>query len=169
MRAALEASLADDALLRVVRKKLPDIGLADLRESLGRTELTVRSQSVPLPSNPVCDGKQPEAPKPGHQATTAVSIAALIAAGLVTPPLALEKTYKGVMLKATIESDGTISCLGKLYESLSAAGGAALRAAGSDPDAKSTACNGWAFWQYADPMTGHRRPIDDLRQQYLHA
>jgi hypothetical protein len=70
-------------------------------------------------------------------------------------------------LTATIESDGTISCLGKPYESLSAAGGEALRAAGTDPDGKAPACNGWAFWQYADPMTGLRRPVDDLRQQYL--
>jgi hypothetical protein len=85
----------------------------------------------------------------------------------VQPPLALEKTYKGVKLKATIETDGRVCFGDEICDSLSAAGGMARKSAtGSSSSEPPPATNGWRFWLYRN-AAGELRSIDDLRQQHL--
>jgi hypothetical protein len=166
VREAIEESLSGDGFLEVIREKVPDIGASDLRESLGRATVSLRPLRVSPPSSVAGEGQGPGSTT-RRSARIAVGIAALVSEGLIDAPLALEKTYRGVTLNATIESDGTVTCLGKRCQSPSAAGGEALRAARGDPVGKAPACDGWVFWQYHEPKTGRLRPLDDLRQQYL--
>ncbi len=57
---------------------------------------------------------------------------------------------------------------GQSYDSLSTAGGLACKSVVGAPEGHEyPQTNGWIFWQYLDPQSGHLLPIDSLRQQYL--
>jgi hypothetical protein len=80
----------------------------------------------------------------------------------------LEKQYKGIHLKATIQKDGSIVVDGVAYDSLSKAGTMARKAVlGKAQESRGPATNGWIFWQYRDPKTGALREINALRKEYL--
>ena len=168
VKVALEALLSDqDAQLsRMVHKRCPELTLSEVRESLRRATVSLHFPEVTVPGAPV------EVPPPGqgtpnpHKKTPhpiVSSLADLIAAGLIEPPLSLECIYKGVRLEATVEADGCVRHGGQSYDSLSLVGGMAKRSVvgGDDPPAT----NGWDFWRYCDPETGELRPIGDLRQR----
>lgn len=92
----------------------------------------------------------------------------LIQAGLCQTPLQLEREYKGVHLKAVIQSDGTVSVSGEVYDSLSTAGGMARKSVIGSPAGKAyPRTNGWTFWKFRDTETGRLIEIDVLRQKYL--
>lgn len=157
-------------LARLVHKRSSELSLGDVRESLQRAQLQVHfPMAAPSASQgPLTSGLQTLAPKPAFPHS--VELQDLIDAGLVQPPLALEKTYKGVQLAATIEADGRVRCCGEVCDSLSAAGGMARKSAlGASSDEPAPATNGWKFWLYRDVASGDLCSIDDLRQQYLQA
>jgi hypothetical protein len=160
---AFEDLLANDGLLKVIRKKLPEVGLTDLRESLARTTVCIRSPSVPSPGVQGNDGEELGAVGASGPTKVGSDLAAVVDAGLVVFPLTLQRTYKGALLEATVECNATITCLGQSYRSLSRAGGEARRSVSGNQGGKCPATNGWTFWQYADPKTGQLRPIGDLR------
>jgi len=87
------------------------------------------------------------------------TLASLIAAGLLKPPVTLMRTYKGKELSATILPTGKVR-VGKVeYDSPSTAAVAALRAA---TGVERTA-NGWDFWRV--PSTdGGRVPLASFRR-----
>ena len=89
----------------------------------------------------------------------------LIKAGFITPPLEIEREYRGIRLKATIEQKGEIIFNGRSYHSLSTAADMARRSVRGGPSNPST--NGWEFWHYYDAETGEWKSIDFLRQRYL--
>lgn len=98
----------------------------------------------------------------------------LIREGLIDPPLTVSTPYKGKVLVATIESDGTVQFNGKVYPTLSAAAGAARSTVIGHPTYRGQQrpypqTNGWTFWMYFDYDTGRLEPIDRLRRQYLKA
>jgi len=171
--ATLEALFAseDPSLANLVRRRSRELTLAEVRDSLRRVHVQVHFPEVaptaaePLAADPLNAKAQTERqPQEGR----AVVVADLIAAGLIRPPLQLEKTYKGVRLKATIEQDGQVHWEEKGYDSLSSAGGMARKSIIGAPEGREyPQTNGWTFWQYRDPESGRLRPIDDLRQQYL--
>jgi hypothetical protein len=95
-----------------------------------------------------------------------VTLAMLIQAGELEAPPALEKKYKGQLLKSRLEKDGQVR-LGKiLYASPSMAAGMArasvigLRDNGTPPPT-----NGWTFWSYRT-SDGRRELLDDARKRY---
>jgi len=170
VKSTLEKLFAEEngPLARLVHKRSSELSLGDVRESLQRAQLRVHfPMAAPAVSQgPFVPSLQVSAPKPAH--SHGVELQDLINAGLVRPPLLLEKMYKGVQLEATIEADGRVRCVGEVCDSLSAAGGMARKSAlGASPDEPAPATNGWQFWLYRDVVSGELRAIDDLRQQYL--
>ena len=116
---------------------------------------------------PAHDSTAP-APKTPH--SYAVQLADLIEAGLLQPPFALTKTYKGVTLEAVIKAGGGVRFAEEIYDSLSSAGGMARKSVVGAPEGHEyPQTNGWTFWLYRDADSAQLRPVDDLRQRYLQA
>jgi hypothetical protein len=89
----------------------------------------------------------------------------LISHGLITPPFDIETRYKGQLLSAVIEADGSVTWSGGRYESLSLAGGMARKSiVGAPPGRDYPPTNGWTFWRYRRE-DGTLRPIDGLRRE----
>ena len=159
----------DDSLARLIHKHAGELGLAEVRESLQRAHVQVAFPAMPLAGS--MDGHRPPAPVPTSAKTPrsyAVQLADLIEAGLLQPPLALEKNYKGVTLEAVVEAGGRVRFAGESYSSLSTAGGMARKTLVGAPEGRDyPQTDGWTFWQYLDPQSGQLLPVDSLRQQYL--
>ena len=177
VRVALEDlfSNEDPALLKLIRKKTPELAPAEIRESLRRATIGVHYPEVSLPPAPpdIVTASEPLASLPEGEVKSPVRSGAeltdLIAGGLIVPPLQVEKRYKGASLEATIVQSGQVVWGGTSYDSLSYAAGMARKSVIGAAEGRA-ACpptNGWVFWQYRDPETGRLCYIDELRQQYL--
>lgn len=166
VRVAIEEMFGPEpvsGLVNAIRRQCQVLSPKDIRASLGRARISLDFPQVTAPS-PGLPHKVD--PKRTPTATSGISQHDLIKAGIINLPLTLERTYKGQVLEATLTTEGCIIHAGETFDSLSAAGGSAMRAVlGS---VKPPACNGWGFWHYRDP-TGKLVPIDVLRQQYLKA
>jgi hypothetical protein len=160
----------DPSLVRLIRNRLPNLSPSDIRLSLSRSRVHIDfpvieptghgSDQVPVRPKPPDDRQR-------HPKRIDVSLAAILDAGVVQPPVELTKTYKGHRLTARIEPDGRVTCLGVTYGSLSLAASHARQSVlGAAHGAKPPATNGWTFWQFTD-HDGKTREIDVLRQRYL--
>ena len=176
VRVALEDlfSTEDPALIRLIHKKTPELAPVELRESVRRATIGVHFPEVSLPPAPpdlVTAGESLPSPPGGEvkpPVRVGVELTELIVAGLIVPPLQVEKHYKGVRLEATIKQSGQVVWDGTSYDSLSTAAGMARKSViGATEGRAYPQTNGWAFWQYQDPETGRLCYIDELRQQYL--
>jgi hypothetical protein len=185
VRAALESLLADQdgGLARLIQKKVPALTPADIRSSLKRAKIRI---DFPIPSTPA----QPDSPRlangaaPGENAATSrheaskkawetmkamadASLQNLIGAGLIKPPLELEREYKGVRLTAVIETSGKVVFSGEAYDSLSTAAGMARKSVVGAPEGRPfPPTNGWTFWQYRNEL-GDLQELDHIRKRYL--
>ena len=179
VKAALEDVFLgeDPGLTRIIRKRLPELAPGEIRDSLRRATVRVefpvlntasatRSRQIAEQTHaPSDEGEKKSTRSP---VMVGVTISDLIAAGLISPPLRLERTYKGVQLEATIEQDGKVRFEQSTYDSLSMAGGMARKSVVGAPEGRDyPQTNGWTFWQYRNAETGTLHPIDELRQQYL--
>jgi predicted type IV restriction endonuclease len=185
VRLAFESLLGEDdvALIRAICKKASGVTPSEARASLKRAKITI---DFPLPkvlelsgapivptvtAKPAASATRREAGKKARETMTAMAEATLpnlVAAGLVKPPLELERTYKGVRLTASIQPNGTVSFGSRTSLTLSAAGGIARKSVlGTSPQDPPPATNGWIFWQFRDSKTGKLREIDSLRQEFL--
>ena len=97
-----------------------------------------------------------------------VLVGGLIEAGVIVPPLKLERMYLDRRLKAQIEPDGTVLCMGRAFHTLSSAASHArdtcteLLGEGSHQ----LSSNGWAFWQFRN-KEGELESIGSLRRRFL--
>lgn len=181
VKTTLEDLFADEsgALARLVRKHSTDLTLGEVRESLRRAQLQVH---YPVVGATPAMGKDAVAAERHGEAFSratvrseakspvnyAIHVQDLIDAGLLQPPLALERAYKGVRLEATLEADGRVSFDGQCYDSLSTAAGMARKSViGPPPGRAYPQTNGWTFWCCTDGADGTPMPIDDVRQAYL--
>ncbi len=91
----------------------------------------------------------------------------LIAAGLVKPPLVLNKAYLGQQLRAEVQADGSVTFNGTRYSSPSMAAAMAREEVkgGPPPDRPRWQTNGWTFWLFRDD-DGEWQPLDLLRRRY---
>jgi predicted type IV restriction endonuclease len=159
----------DAALVRMIVKRTQDLQLGEVRDSLRRADLTVRFPVSATVARPAQLGlqeapasfKDEANPSSAPARTGRTKIRELLAAGIVQAPREIEVTFKGQRFTATIESDGLIHFDGQTYSSPSHAGGTVRnKVNGPPPDGRPYwSTNGWTFWHYKDPVTGHPQPI----------
>jgi hypothetical protein len=180
-RALGELLQNDDArLIRLIRKRTPELTPSEIRESLKRADIRIDFPVVSVSSQSLGrdevedEGTSPvevvEKTKDGQKTLNipGVKVSDLIRTNFVEPPLKLEKLYKGAHLEAEIQHDGTIVFDGETYRSLSLAASFARKSIIGAPEGrKYPQTNGWVFWKYRDWETGRLEEIDLLRQRYL--
>lgn len=178
---------ADADLLKLVTRGSSGLTEKDVRASLVRARIAV---TIPVDTRPLPVVRQgtrstADAAAGGTRATirlakssaavvtagrklyVGVTLADLIAAGIVVAPLELRRTYKGVEVKARIEADGSVTFNGQRLESPLAAGSmACARVRGVDPVSDPVATDGWSFWRFVD-TNGTEKTIGALRERYL--
>jgi hypothetical protein len=170
----------DDAgLIRLIKRKTPELTPSDIRESLKRADIRIDFPVVSISSQSSAREVEGEVTPPVDvvekteeaQKTLnipGVQVIDLIQANLIEPPVKLEKEYKGRHLEAEIQPDGTIVFDGETYNSLSLAASFARKSIIGAPEGrKYPQTNGWVFWKYRDRETGRLEEIDVLRQRYL--
>ncbi|MFN8422063.1 MAG: type I restriction enzyme HsdR N-terminal domain-containing protein [Anaerolineae bacterium] len=188
----------DPGLVRLVQKRVPSLKPSDVRDSLRRADIRVafpsaaaldapprraaRPAKVAAPARSVAPSVTPAAPAPvsppmhaADEPTTRsaprrsdVTLADLIAAGHIRPPLRLEKDYKKTLFTASVLADGRVAFGDAVYDSpSSAAGHARMTIVGRDEKWGVPPTNGWAFWRCQDPTTGQMVELDTLRQRLL--
>lgn len=158
----------DPRLVKIISKELKKcLKPAAIKESLRRLGI---SFNLPI----IHDSSNSRIPKVANSSIKQKSktpkmlnvvINDLIKAGLIAPPLELERKYKGANLKATILPDGSVMFEGKKYNSLSTAGANARKSVvGSISNLQ---VNGWTFWKFKDKKSGKMIYIGNLRGLYL--
>ncbi len=89
----------------------------------------------------------------------------LVVSKLITPPLQLQKTYKGRTFTARLQADGRVTYNEETFDSLSVAAGMARAAViGAPAGRKYPQTNGWTFWRFKD-ADGQWKLMDSLRQR----
>jgi hypothetical protein len=171
----LQAAIADlvgpepaPSLVRLVRKRVPGLALAQIRDGLARMEVRFDIPSAPRLSERKLPAVAP--PKEGQAAKGTpwrnVTMTDLLAEGVLKPPVDLQRSYKGKLLTARIELDGKISFGGDRYDSLSTAAGQARRTVIGSPEGRLyPQTNGWTFWQFVDD-DGRWQQVDVLRRRF---
>lgn len=164
------SGVPDPSLVNLVKKKGRGLSAKDVRASLARVRVEMNfppevSGPKSVPSPPARKGSTRRAGrKPPEQ--FAVTLSDLIAAGLIVPPLALSRKYKGQEFSAQVEADGRVRFRGKLYDAPSAAAGEARKSViGAPAGQKLPPTNGWSFWRFRD-ASGKTRELKDLREDY---
>lgn len=173
VQATFETLLQDDGgeLARFLRKRMPELSPAEIKESLRRADVRVSFPVLPAAAgihalSAPSDDKTPVQHKPRPAGGKRVRPLDLLEKGIVKAPFALEAVYRGVSVTATIIQDGTVAMNGSVFGSLSAAGGAAkATVTGAAADQPLPATDGWTFWQYRDGDTGTLCPVARLRGQ----
>ena len=161
----------DASLVRLLKRRITDLSSRHIEESLRRVRPRFDFPVEPIGEPPPSASTRKERPQPSRrtQLRKLVTIADLVAAGIIQPPLELHKTHKGQHLTARVEANGTITVNGQPCTSPSTAGGVAAMAAGTRklaPGEKLPHIDGWNFWQFTD-ADDQSKPIDALRQRYV--
>jgi hypothetical protein len=161
------------SLIRLLRRRVEGhLSAPAIGASLKRVNVQVDFRTEPIISRGDGESRTRTArdSKGGRrrgQAFSGVSLRDLIEAALIKPPIELEKTYKGRHLTARVESDGSVTCLGQTYDSLSmAAAMARFSIIGAPRSRKYPQTNGWTFWHVRNEQ-GEIVPVDVFRQRYL--
>ena len=171
VKTALDTIFSGDGDLLVVnyiKGKADSLTVDEIRSSLRRCRPTF-DYPVPTDVSQLPGGKKRVKPTGKGQVTHKagdVSLVDLIEAGILTPPVALERMYKGQFLKARINADGTVQFGKDSFNSPSMAGGMAKASViGFKPDGNPPATNGWSFWRYKG-VDGKAVALDVARQQF---
>src|SRR5688572_842442 len=173
----------DPSLVRLLNRKLPSLSPAEVRAGLSRIVVNLDvpdspestaerpsvSRSVERRTGKVRSAERPTEHGDGEAEASSwqsVTIQDLITAGLIRPPLELQKTYKGHHLTGRLEADGRVTCLGQTFDSLSTSAGIARASViGTPTGRKYPQTNGWVFWQFRDG-DGMVKRLDVLRQRF---
>jgi hypothetical protein len=171
VRSTLEALFtpeADEAVVRLLRRRLPELTRKQIRGALARLRFGPVPETVSVAgSRPVREDRVGESGRVFGEGTpwNKVTLGDLIEAGFMRPPVELSKRYKGRLLTARIEPDGRVTFGDVTYGSLSIAASMARRSViGVPPGRAYPQTNGWTFWQYRD-RDGELRYVDELRRQ----
>jgi hypothetical protein len=148
-------------LTRKVNERLPDGAVS--QELIGRWLREAFSEPAVPPRLVPADAPAPPGPEPSQPTPAAgpgVTLADLIGAGILTPPLNLFRVYKGKRLEATLLAGGAVEFQSQRYGTCSAA----AEAARATVTGRQMHTNGWTFWQYQDAGE-KRRMLADARMQ----
>jgi len=158
---------AHKGLIRLIRSRFSDLKPREIAESLRR--LDVRIDSITT-SDPTVHARQTAPKRPGGEKKRkqkshvdyGVTLADLISAGLLVPPLKLFRRYKGTMLEATLLADGAVEYEQQRYATCSAA----AESARATVSGRRMNTNGWSFWQYRD-ADGNKFTLEVPRKRLL--
>jgi hypothetical protein len=155
-------------LVNYVGGKTKNLTAQEVRASLARCEVTLDFPIPPITEEkPIVKAARRTGTKSGSPAQYEATLLDLIKAGLLQPPVSLEREYKGKLLTARIEKDGRVQFGKDVFDSLSTAAGAArATVVGLRTDGRYPHTNGWSFWRMQGPG-GRPMPVDDARQRYL--
>ncbi len=157
----------EGSLVRLIRKRTQELKPAEIRDSLKRADVRIDFPVLTMPLEQPGAGQGALRSK-GKRAASRVELRDLIEAGIIDPPLVLEKDYKGVDLEAVVQQDGTVLYDGEAYDSPSTAGGMARKSVIGAPEGRPyPQTNGWVFWRFRHPESGELHKLDVLRQRFL--
>jgi hypothetical protein len=169
VRSVIESLFANNAtrLVELINAELKNLSLDEVQASLRRCELRVEfpveieallSDANPRPYNKRAE--RPVAVSGGGGAT----LKDLIDHGILKAPAELVRDYKGHRLSARVERDGSVTCLGRRFDSLSqSASAACATVVGKSANGDLPAANGWVFWKVTGP-DGKLVLINDIRR-----
>jgi hypothetical protein len=138
-----EGSVSEELIGRWLRDAFPDPAVLPRPVSAGSSSPGL--EPPPFPPPPV----HPE-----------VTLADIIRAGVLVPPVKLFRIYRGTKLEATLLPDGKVEFHQHVYDTCSAAG----EAARNSVTGKRHNTNGWTFWQYQG-VDGNTLQLRDARSQ----
>ena len=168
-------STADRGLVRLIRRATRTTnGLTpkEIADSILRLNFSIES---PLGWNPITSTRQQTAPPPREKVRPkkpaktnnakrdfGVSLSEIIGAGVISTPLPLFRKYKGELMKAMLQKDGSVDFRGQNFASCSRA----AEFARSTVTGRRMNTNGWSFWQYTD-SAGVKRELTFAREQFI--
>jgi hypothetical protein len=158
----------DRGLIRLIRRKTDKLSPKEILDSLRRLDFRIESPTPVLEATgpaPLPRAKKPkEGPKRTRKAPEqyGVTLADVIAAGLLSPPVKLFRKYKGHVLEATLLPDARVEFQGACYDSCSTA----AELARGTLTGRRMHTNGWVFWQYLD-TSGKKALLNDVRQRFI--
>ena len=166
VRAAIEQLFTgegDRLLVNHVAQHTKNLTPEEIRSSLKRCRVAL---DFPVPAEETIRQALGET-KPKRERSAGerseVTLADLIRAGLLCPPVQLEKLYKEKRLTAQIEADGAVTFHGQRFDSLSQAASAARASVLGTKDWPAT--NGWTFWKLHG-VGGELVDVDAVRQAF---
>src|SRR5262249_47467724 len=165
----------DRGLIRLIRSKVSQLSPKEIVESLRRLDLRIESVApIHKPATPGSGHKpasktlhraaiSPAGPRrKGKKVKYEATLAQVIGAGFLSPPLRLFRKYRGQVMEATLLTDGGVEFQGTRFNTCSTA----AEFARSTITGRRTTTNGWSFWQYHDAK-GKKFTLFDARQAYL--
>ena len=168
----------DPSLVRLVRRQTSEVTPKQISDSILRLDIHIEPPRAwdgtlaPEPEmSPVKSVSPTEtqkmSPKKVRKAVVRrrdpnVTLRQLIDAGMLQTPLALFRKYKGQVLRAMLQSDGTVEFQEERFVTCS---GAADKAR-STVTGRQMNTNGWVFWQYEDE-SGKKRELRHVRAQLI--
>jgi hypothetical protein len=148
---------SDKSLINIIHKRVPAMKPKEIAEAIMR--LGVRIDPPLSPNSTATPTPTPKTKKLHHDRR--VSLADLIAAGLLKAPLRLFSRYKKQMLEAKLLPTGEVEFQNQRYTSLSAAGAAASKTI----TGRKMSTDGWVFWQVQGD-DGKPRTLWQVRDAY---
>jgi hypothetical protein len=158
----------DKGLIRLIRRKTGKLSPKEILDSLRRLDFRIGSPTPVLGATAPAPVVPPKKPKEGRQRRRKapeqypVTLADMIAAGLILPPVKLFRKYKGQVLEATLLPDASVEFQGASYDSCSTA----AEVARGTITGRRMATNGWDFWQHLDAH-GKKVTLFDTRQRLI--
>jgi hypothetical protein len=157
----------DESLLRLVRKRVPELTPKDIGDSIRRLDVRVEYsppvQAGTAPRPRKAKAKAARERKKGR-ADYGVTLAEMIGVGLLKPPVRLYRKYLGTVLEATLQPDGAVEFGQVRYKTCSTA----AEQARASITGRKMHTNGWSFWQYQGEG-GRRCTLEEARARYLAA
>jgi predicted type IV restriction endonuclease len=163
----------DKGLVRLIRKRSPELTAKKIVESLRRLDIRIALPSAATggslqPSRKLLSRSTTEKLREaGRKAARTrrelgqVSLADILNATLLTAPTRLFRNYKGQTLEATLLPDGRLEFQGDRFDSCSTA----AERARATVTGRRMNTNGWAFWQFLDAK-GNTCTLDRVQKAF---
>ncbi len=165
---APDVGTPDRGLLRLLRRKVAKLTPKEIADSLRRLDIRIDSPTPlaaaldrPPPSSVGRRKSKRRAQKAG-KLNYPVTLQDIIAAGLLSPPVALFRKYRGTKLTAQLLPGGKVEFQGQTYDSCSTP---AELARGTITGRRMNT-NGWSFWKLIG-VDGKVATLLDLRQRFM--
>jgi hypothetical protein len=158
----------DRKAVKLIRQQVPDLAPKDIAESIRRLDIRIEIPSalpeLKVPKRGAGMGGGKPRKKQRQRTEYGVTLADVIAAGMLKPPLQLFRKYRGRLMEASLQADGRVDFQGQSYESCSQAASVARSTITGRP----MHTNGWCFWLYR-AEAGKCLSLDSARQRLLKA